>query len=86
MERKERKLITGTVVSNKMNKTVVVKVIRKMRHPKYEKLVESVKKYYAHDESNQAKVGEKITIMETRPLSKLKRFRVVEPNEMAGRK
>ena len=78
MERKERKVIRGTVISDRMNKTVVVKVVTKMRHPQYEKLVEKVKKYYAHDENNQAKIGQEVMIMETRPLSKLKRFRVVE--------
>ena len=78
MERKERKLIKGIVISDKMDKTVVVKVVRKMRHPKYEKLVEIAKKYYAHDDSNLVKIGQEVMIMETRPLSKLKRFRVVE--------
>ena len=78
MERTTRKLIKGIVVSNKMDKTAVVKVIRKMRHPKYEKLVETTKKYYAHDESNSAQIGQEVTIMETRPLSKLKRFRIVQ--------
>ncbi len=78
MERKDRKIIKGIVVSNKMDKTAVVKVIRKMRHPKYEKLVETAKKYYAHDETNAAVVGQEVSLMETRPLSKLKRFRIVQ--------
>ena len=78
MERKDRKIIKGIVVSNKMDKTAVVKVVKKMRHPKYEKLVETTKKYYAHDENNSAQEGQEVFIMETRPLSKLKRFRIVE--------
>ena len=78
MERNIRKVFEGIVVSDKMNKTVVVKVIRKVRHPKYQKLVEKWKKYYAHDEKEIAKVGEKVKIVESRPMSKLKRFRVLE--------
>lgn len=68
----------GVVISNKMNKTVTVKVTRKMRHPRYGKVVERSKKYYAHDDSNNVELGQKVRIMETRPLSKLKRWRVVE--------
>jgi len=76
--RGRRKENVGIVISNKMDKTVTVKVTRKMRHPKYEKVIERSKKYYAHDESNELSVGQKVRIMETRPLSKLKRWRVVE--------
>lgn len=76
--RGRRKENIGVVISNKMDKTVTVKVTRKMRHPKYEKVIERSKKYYAHDESNELSVGQKVRIMETRPLSKLKRWRVVE--------
>lgn len=76
--RGNRKENIGTVVSNKMDKTVVVKVSRKMRHAKYGKVVELSKKYYAHDDSDQVTVGQTVRIVETRPLSKLKRWRVVE--------
>ncbi len=76
--RGRRKENIGIVVSNKMNKTVTVKVTRKLRHSKYEKVIERSKKYYAHDDSNSLTVGQKVRIMETRPLSKLKRWRVVE--------
>lgn len=68
----------GVVISNKMNKTVTVKVTRKIRHPRYGKVVERSNKYYAHDDSNNVELGQKVRIMETRPLSKLKRWRVVE--------
>lgn len=78
MERSNRKENIGVVVSNKMDKTVTVKVTRKMRHPKYLKVIERSNKYYAHDDSNALEVGQKVRIMETRPLSKLKRWRVVE--------
>ncbi len=77
-ERGRRKENIGVVISNKMDKTVTVKVARKMRHSKYGKVIERSKKYYAHDESDQLEVGQKVRIMETRPLSKLKRWRVVE--------
>lgn len=72
-----KKVLKGVVVSNKMNKTVTVKVVRRVRHPKYEKLVEHWKKYYAHDETNKSKIGDEVSIVECRPLSKLKRWRVV---------
>lgn len=78
MERNTRKTFEGIVVSDKMEKTIVVKVIRKIRHPRYQKLVQKWKKYYAHDEKEIAKVGSKVKIAETRPLSKLKRYRIVE--------
>ncbi|HLB53290.1 MAG TPA: 30S ribosomal protein S17 [Chlamydiales bacterium] len=68
----------GVVVSNKMDKTVTVLVSRKMRHPRYEKVIERSKKFYAHDESDAIEIGRKVRIAETRPLSKLKRWRVVE--------
>lgn len=66
-------------MSNKMEKTLVVKVTSKRAHPKYKKLVSSSKKFYAHDPENKYKVGDKVTIYETRPLSKLKRWTVVPP-------
>lgn len=75
-----RKLKRGIVTSNKMQNTVVVKVERKVRHPIYDKVVVRAKKYYAHNETNDLQIGDEVTIMETRPLSKLKRWRVVEVN------
>lgn len=72
-----RKVKKGVVVSNKMQKTVVVRVERTCRHPRFLKVITRAKKYYAHDESGQLKVGEEVTIMETRPLSKLKHWRVI---------
>lgn len=73
-----RKLREGVVVSDKMSKTVVVSVERKFRHPLYGKVITQSKKYKAHDELGQAKAGDIVSIMETRPLSKDKHFRVVE--------
>lgn len=76
-ERGNRKIQHGVVVSNKMQKTVVVKVERTFRHPLYDKIVTRGKKYYAHNESGELQVGDEVKIIETRPLSKLKRWRVV---------
>ena len=76
--RNVRKTREGVVVSDCQNKTIVVEVTRRTSHPLYKKVVKSTKKYYAHDEENKAKVGDKVTISETRPLSKLKRWRLVE--------
>lgn len=76
-ERGNRKRRKGVVVSNKMQKTVVVKVERTMRHPQYGKIILRAKKYYAHHEGEQLPVGATVEIIETRPLSKLKRWRVV---------
>ena len=73
---KKQKVLEGIVVSDKMTKTVVVKVIRKIRHPKYQKLVEKWKRYYAHDETDKIKEGSKVKIIQSRPLSKLKSWRV----------
>ena len=78
MEPKKGKILKGIVVSDKMDKTVVVKVVRKLRHPKYQKLVEKWKKYYAHDDSGLAKEGKVVNIIQSRPISKLKRWRVLE--------
>ncbi len=72
--RKER---TGVVVSAAMNKTITVRVERKTRHPMYGKEMRQSKTFYAHDEENKAKAGDRVTIVETRPLSKLKRWRLV---------
>jgi len=78
--RKER---TGVVVSDKMQKSISVLVSRKLKHPKYGKFVTKTKNYIAHDEENTCKVGDKVRIMETRPLSKLKNWRLVEIIERA---
>jgi len=82
-ERNTRKTRVGVVVSDKMQKTVVVSVERRVPHPVYGKMVTRTKKYKAHDEENSAKVGDHVRIMETRPLSKDKRWRVVEIVERA---
>ena len=81
--RKNRKTREGLVVSDKMDKTAVVAVIERVRHPKYAKFVMRTKKLYAHDEANDANVGDRVRVMETRPLSKTKRWRVVEVLERA---
>ena len=82
-ERSSRKVREGLVVSNKMEKTAVVAVIERVRHPKYGKFMMRTKKLYAHDETNDVNVGDKVRVMETRPLSKNKRWRVVEVLERA---
>lgn len=74
----KRKVQTGQVVSNKMDKTAVVAVLTTYKHPLYKKIVKRRKKFYAHDENNLCQVGQEVMIMETRPLSKLKRWRVIE--------
>jgi small subunit ribosomal protein S17 len=73
-----RKTRTGEVISSSMNKTIVVRTVTRVPHPKFGKIVKQMKKFYAHDEQNQAKAGDTVRIMETRPLSKLKRWRLVE--------
>ena len=73
----------GIVVSDKMDKTAVVAVVERVRHPKYAKFVQRTKKLYVHDEANDVNVGDRVRVMETRPLSKLKRWRVVEVLERA---
>jgi len=82
-ERNARKTRTGIVVSDKMTKTVVVAIERRVKHPVYGKMMTRTKKLKAHDEENSAKTGDTVRIMETRPLSKDKRFRVVEIVERA---
>ena len=82
-ERNLRKVMIGTVVSDKMDKTVVVAVETSVAHPIYKKTVKRTYKLKAHDEENNCKVGDKVLVMETRPLSKDKRFRVVEIVEKA---
>lgn len=78
MERNLRKERIGVVVSNKMEKTIVVSVKRKMKHPIYHKFVNRTSKFYAHDDTNTCSIGDTVKIMETRPLSKSKRWRLVE--------
>ena len=73
-----RKTRVGQVVSNKMNKTAVIETVTRVPHARFGKIVKQVKKFHAHDEENKAQVGDTVRIMETRPLSKLKRWRVVE--------
>jgi small subunit ribosomal protein S17 len=76
--RAARKTRTGQVVSSSMNKTIIVRTVTRVPHRKFGKIVKQMKKFYAHDEQNQAKPGDTVRIMETRPLSKLKRWRLVE--------
>lgn len=82
-ERNLRKTRVGTVVSDKMDKTVVVAIVDSVKHPLYKKIVKKTVKFKAHDEHNACGVGDKVEIMETRPLSKDKRWRVVEIIEKA---
>lgn len=83
MERNERKVRVGKVVSDKMQKTIVVAVEENVKHPLYGKTVRRTVKFKAHDENNEAKMGDVVRIMETRPLSKDKRWRLVEIVEKA---
>ncbi|MDA8979462.1 30S ribosomal protein S17 [Chitinophagales bacterium] len=83
VERKMRKTRTGIVTSNKMDKTITIKVERKVIHPMYGKFLKKSKKYTAHDETNECNEGDLVRIMETRPLSKNKRWRLVEIIERA---
>ncbi len=78
LDRKIRKTKTGVVSSDKMEKTITVAVERKVKHPIYGKFVKKTTKFHAHDEKNEAKPGDVVRIMETRPLSKTKRWRLVE--------
>ena len=82
-ERKRRKTREGLVVSTSMEKTVVVAVTERVSHARYFKTVQQTKKLYAHDEENDARLGDRVRIMETRPLSKKKRWRLVEIVERA---
>ena len=83
MERNLRKTRTGLVVSNKMEKSIVVAVERKVKHPIYGKFVKKTTKFHAHDEKGECTIGDVVKIMETRPLSKTKRWRLVEIVEKA---
>lgn len=76
-ERGKRKVKTGRVLSNKMDKTVVVAVERTLRHPRYGKIITRTKKIYAHNDLEPVQVGDLVTVVETRPISKLKRWRIV---------
>jgi small subunit ribosomal protein S17 len=78
-----RKVREGLVVSNAMDKTAVVAVIERVRHPRYAKTVQRTKRFYAHDEHNDLRVGDRVRLAETRPFSKLKRWRVTEVLERA---
>jgi small subunit ribosomal protein S17 len=73
-----RKIYTGEVISNKMDKTVVVAVKRLTQHPVYKKTIKKISKFKAHDEENRAKIGDKVSIVESRPLSKDKRWKVLK--------
>ena len=79
----DRKVREGVVDSTSMDKTIVVKVVDRVRHPRYAKTVQRTKRLYVHDEQNDARPGDKVRVAETRPLSKLKRWRLVEVLERA---
>ena len=81
--RETRKVRVGKVVSNKMDKTIVVAIEDNVRHPKYGKIIKRTVKIHAHDEANACQIGDKVMVMETRPLSKTKRWRLVEIVEKA---
>ena len=83
MERNLRKVRIGKVVSDKMDKTIVVAVVDNVKHPLYSKIVKRTYKLKAHDETNECKIGDRVKVMETRPLSKDKRWRLVEIVEKA---
>lgn len=83
MDRGNRKTRIGKVVSDKMDKTIVVAVETLVRHPLYKKIIKKTTKFKAHDENNESKVGDRVLIMETKPLSKEKRWRLVEVIERA---
>lgn len=78
IERNLRKTRVGKVVSNKMDKTIVIAIEDNVKHPKYSKIIKRTLKVYAQDEKNECDIGDKVLVMETRPLSKLKRWRLVE--------
>ena len=83
MPRRSRKIRSGVVVSDKMNKTIIVSIERLVKHPMVGKTIRKSKKLYVHDEENKAKIGDKVVVMETRPMSKLKKWRLVEVTETA---
>jgi len=79
----QRKEVVGEVISDKMTKTIVVEVARRVRHPRYHKVMTTYKKFYAHDEKSEASVGDKVRLVESRPLSKLKRWTLAQIMEKA---
>jgi len=83
MERTRRKVLSGKVVSDKMDKTIVVEIERSSNHPLYKKAVKDTRRYKAHDENNEAHIGDVVEIMETRPLSRDKHFRLIKVVEKA---
>jgi small subunit ribosomal protein S17 len=83
VERNKRKIREGWVVSNRMDKTIVVAVERRFRHPRYEKIIRRTSKLYAHDDKNESQIGDRVKVMEIRPLSKLKRWRLLKILEKA---
>lgn len=82
-ERNSRKVREGLVVSNKMNQTAVIAIVERVAHPRYSKMVIRTKKLYAHDEANDVNIGDRVRVMEIRPMSKLKRWRIIEVLERA---
>ena len=82
-ERKKRKVRIGRVVSNRMQKTIVVAVKRSLKHPVYQKTIKRTSKLYAHNEKNECQIGDLVQVMETRPLSRLKRWRLLKVVEKA---
>ena len=76
-----KRLLSGNVVVSKNNKTIVVEVTRRVKHKLYKKIIQSTKRYHAHDETNNYKIGDVVTIQETKPISKLKRWIVSAPKE-----
>lgn len=83
VQKPHKKTMVGLIASDKMDKTVVVEVVRRMRHPVYHKYIQSRSRYKAHDEANSCKVGDRVLIEECRPMSREKRWRVVEIIERA---
>ena len=76
-----KRILTGTVVSSNTNKTIVVKVTRRVQHKLYKKIISQSKKYHAHDENNSFKVGDIVKIIESKPISKLKSWKVINDNQ-----
>ena len=76
-----KKILTGKVIKNKADKTITVLIERKYQHPLYNKIIKSRKKYQAHDENNKFNVGDTVSIQESKPISKLKKFKVIEVNK-----
>ena len=78
-----KRLLSGIVVSSNSNKTIVVEVTRRVKHKLYKKIIKRTKKYHAHDENNQYKIGEKVTIQESRPISKIKKW-IIHDSKLEG--